>query len=80
MTKMTYFPCGIQHDLDVPCFNLTKQILKDAGLREKKHKPRGNFKNVVRKANISLILFILVVAALVPIIGAIISSIRRMIH
>ncbi len=53
---MSYCPiCDGNHDTDLPCHKLTKQILKDAGIREKRKKPRGDFKNRAQKANNDLL-------------------------
>ncbi len=75
--------CGVRHDPDVPCYDLTSQILKDVGIREQKQKPPGDFRSVARRADRSLIIILLIFAALAPLgmlMGAIIDGIKRMLN
>ncbi len=75
--------CGGHHDPDVPCYNLTEQVLKDAGLRGKRRTSPRQFKRIVQKTNKSLIgvLLIFLAAILIAIlVGEIISRMEHFMH
>lgn len=82
---MSFCPkCGVHHDPNMPCFDRTEEILRDAGIHKKNQMSREEFKSTVQKANRSLIVLLLILAAAIPLgillAGAIISKIKEMLH
>jgi hypothetical protein len=49
--------CGVHHEPDIPCFEAAKQVLKDAGIPQKKQK--WTIKNLKKWVRITAILIIL---------------------
>jgi hypothetical protein len=81
---MSFCPkCGIHHDPNMPCFDRTEEILRDAGIHKKKQMSGREFKSTVEKANKSLIVLLLILAAVIPLailVGEITARIKQMMH
>lgn len=82
---MSFCPiCGAHHDPEMPCFDRTEEILRDAGIHKKRKSSAKEFKRTVQEANKSLLILLLILVVGVPIacviVGTILGQIEHLIH